>query len=52
MFEQALMRLFGEQRGRIPSSVVAWLVTGEFAAPTLRWDVSYPAAACARLPGL
>jgi hypothetical protein len=52
MFEQALMRLLGEQRGRIPSSLVAWLVTGDFPAPTLCWDVSYPAAAYARLPGL
>jgi hypothetical protein len=52
MFEQALLRLLGEHPGRIPASLVAWVVTGELAAPALRWDVSYPAAACARLPGL
>jgi hypothetical protein len=52
MFEEALTRLLGEQPGHIPASFVAWVVTGELTGPTLRWDVSYPAAAYARLPGL
>jgi hypothetical protein len=52
VFEQALTRLLSEQPDRIPASLVAWLVTGEFPAPRLRWDVSYPAVACAQLPGL
>jgi hypothetical protein len=52
VFDEALIRLLGEQPGRIPASLVAGLVTGEWPAPALRWDVSYPAAGWARLPGI
>jgi len=52
VFEEALMRLLGERPGRVPSSLVAWLVTGQWPAGQPRWDVSFPAAGWSRLPGI
>ena len=46
------MRLFGEHPGWVLVPLVAWLVTGEWPANQLRWDVSFPEAGWSRLPGI
>jgi len=52
MFEGSLLRLLGEQPGRVPAELVAWLVTGQWSSAALRCDVVFPGAGWARLPGL
>jgi hypothetical protein len=52
VFERSLLRLFGEQPGRVPVDLVAWLVTGEWSSPALRCDVVFTGAGWSRLPGL
>ncbi|MGO9356009.1 MAG: hypothetical protein ACLP3C_36235 [Mycobacterium sp.] len=52
MFDEALLRLFGEHPGCVLVPLVAWLVTGEWPAHQLRWDVSFPEAGWSRLPGI
>ena len=43
MFEQALMQCMAGRPGRVPPvSMLHWVVTGDWARPTVRFDVSYP----------
>jgi hypothetical protein len=50
--EAAVLRLLGECPGGVAASLVAWLVTDEWPANQLHWDVSFPAAGWSRLPGI
>jgi hypothetical protein len=50
--EAAVLRLLGECPGGVAAPLVAWLVTDEWPANQLHWDVSFPAAGWSRLPGI
>jgi hypothetical protein len=52
VFEEVLMRFLGEQSGCVPVALVGWLVTGQWPDSALSFDVSFPRADWARLPGM
>ncbi len=44
MFDEAVLRELMHDSNPVPTPVVAWLVTGQWPAPALCCDVSYPRA--------
>ncbi|MEE6140586.1 hypothetical protein SKC41_30280 [Mycobacterium sp. 050128] len=44
MFEEAFVRDLMNGPQGVPAAAVTWLVTGQWPAPALHWDVSYPRA--------
>ena len=44
VFDEALVRELMQGSDHVPTPVVAWLVTGQWPAPALRCDVSFPRA--------